>query len=564
MRLTRTAWVVTALAPAVLSVPAAAAQEATWALTNARIETVTRGAIERGTIIIRDGLIAAVGANVAVPTDARVVDLSGRTVYPGIIDLTSSLGLPSQPAAGGGGGGGGGGGAAAAAVQAGPVGIEPERMVADELRPNAADIRTLRDAGITAVLTAPSRGAFRGQSVLVPVRDSVDGREAIRGAVALHMGFQGVGGGGFGGGRYPGTLLGVIAYERQALYDAQRQGVLLERYQTNPRGMERPANDPALAALVPVVRGQQPVFFAANGEGDMTRAMSIAREFNLQLTLVGATEGFRIAERLAALRRPVVVSLDFPQSAQVTGWQYRFAQIRSPNDSATHDSLVRRAVEGNAAALNRAGVRFALASGGTIRASEFMGNVRKAIAAGLHHDTALAALTIRAAEIAGVAAQLGSIEEGKIANLVVTEGDLLGDSGKVRMVFVDGIRYEVTPPPPAAGGGRGRAGGGGGAAAQVAGTWDVTITTPQGSQNVTMALEQSGATFTGTMTSPMGVERISGGEISGSSASWSLSITMGGQSVTISFRATIDGNRMNGQASMGEMGTMPFTAEKRP
>ncbi|OGU02945.1 MAG: hypothetical protein A2085_02800 [Gemmatimonadetes bacterium GWC2_71_10] len=449
--------------------------------------------------------------------------------------------------------------------------------MADELRPQAADVRAAREAGITAVLTAPARGAFRGQSALVPLRDSVAGRDAIRSPVALHMGFQGVGGGvggGFGGARYPATLLGVIAYERQALYDAQRHGTLTDRYQQNPRGMERPANDASLAALVPVVRGQMPVFFAAGNEGEMSRAMNIAREFNLTLTIVGATEGFRVADRLAALRRPVVVSVDYPTPASTTGWQYRFAQIRPVNDSATHDSLVRRALEGNAAALARAGVSFALASGGTLRPADFIGNVRKAIAAGLPRDTALAALTIRAAEIAGVAAQLGSIEEGKIANLVVTEGELLGDSGKVRMVFVDGLRYEVTPPSAANAGGRGgpgarRGGGAGGAggeggAAQLGGTWDLSITTPQGTQAVTMTAEQDGGAFSGTMTSPMGVERISGGAVRGNSATWSMSVTMGGQTMNISFRATIDGTRMSGEASMGEFGAMTFTGEKRP
>lgn len=544
------------------------AQDATWALTNARIETVSHGVIERGTIVIRNGLIAAVGATVAVPADARVLDLAGKTVYPGLIDLTSSLGLPTAPAAGGGGAGGGAAAAAAAPTTSGPVGVEPDRVVAEELRTNQADIRGLRDAGVTAVLTAPSRGAFRGQSALVPLRDSADGRMVLRSPVGLAMGFQGVGGGGFGGGRYPATLLGVIAYERQAFYDAQRQGQLIDRYVQNPRGMERPANDPRLQALIPVVRGQMPVFFTAGNENEMIRAMNEAREFNLQLTIVGAQEGFRVADRLAALRRPVVVSLDFPASPSVTGWQYHFAQIHPYGDSAAWDSTVRRVVEGNAAALSRAGVRFALASGGTMRPTEFLANVRKAIAAGLPRDTALAALTLRPAEIAGVAAQLGSVDEGKIANLVVTEGDLLGDSGKVRMTFVDGIRYEATPPAATGGAGRGRfgrgGGGGGEAPAQIGGTWDMTVNSPQGAQTVAMTIEQNGTSFSGGMTSQMGTQAFSGGEINGATVSWSITITMGGQQVTITMRGTVDGTHMTGQSTMGDLGTAPFTAEKRP
>ncbi|MGH7568324.1 MAG: amidohydrolase family protein [Gemmatimonadales bacterium] len=426
----------------------APAQAGTWALTNARIETVTRGVIGKGTIIIRDGLIAAVGPAVPIPPDARVVDLAGRTVYPGLIDLTSTLGLPATPTqTGGGGGGGGGGGAAAGGTAGGNIGLEPQRRVADEIQPAAADVRGARDAGLTVVLVAPARGAFRGQSALVPLRDGVDAGDIIRSPVAVHLGFEGT------SGRYPGTLLGVIAYERQALYDAQRHGQLLERYRANPRGMERPPYDPRLEALVPVVQGELPAFFTATDENDIRRAVRIAHEFNLALTIVGATEGFRALDALAAARRPVVVSVDFPKGSEVTGWNYRASQRHAPGDSAAADSTARKLIEGNAAVLHRANIRFALASGGTLRGAEFLANVRKAVAAGLPRATALEALTIRPAEIAGAAEQLGSIETGKIANLVVTEGDLLGDSAKVRAVFVDGVRYEVVAPPPSREGG---------------------------------------------------------------------------------------------------------------
>jgi imidazolonepropionase-like amidohydrolase len=429
------------------------AQGTTWALTNARIETVSRGVIERGTVVIRGGLIAAVGADLAAPADARVLDLSGRTVYPGLIDLTSTLGLTAPQAAVGAGPGEAAQEPSRSRSQL--VGLEPQRVVLEELRPPAAEVRAAREAGITAVLAAPSRGAFRGQSVLIPMRDSLDVVHAIRSPVALHMGYQGTGGGfGAGGGaggagaRYPATLLGVIAYQRQALYDARRHAQLLDRYRQNPRGMERPPADERLNALVPVVRGELPVFFAAANENEIRRALRLAAEFGLNLTIVGGTEGFLAVDALRRARVPVVVSVDFPQPRNVTGWAYRHAQRHAVDDSAQADSAARLMVEGNAGLLNRAGVTLALASGGSLRPSEFLANVRKAIAAGLPRDTALAALTLRAAAIAGVGEQLGSVEPGKIANLVVAEGDLLGDSARVRMVFVDGIRYDPDPPAP--------------------------------------------------------------------------------------------------------------------
>ena len=539
------------------------AQDGTWALTNARIETVTRGTIEKGTIVIRNGLIEAVGTNVTPPTDARVVDLTGRTVYPGFIDLTSSMGLPAPTGGGGGfGGGGGGGGGQAAQSGGGPryVGLEPARLVANEVNPSAADLRAARDAGITAALIAPTRGAFRGLSALVPMDEDSAAHKVVRSPVGLHMGFQGV------GGRYPATLLGVMAYERQQFYDAQRHAAMLERYRNNPRGVARPSYDADLDALVPVVRGQLPAFFAASNENEIRRALDMAKEFDLKVTVIGATEAFRAVDALKASGRPVVVSVEFPNASMVTGWQYRGAQRRELNDSATRDAAVRRLVEGNAAALHRSGIKFALASG-TLKPNDFLANVRKAIAAGLPRQAALEALTIRPAEIAGAENQLGSIETGKIANLVVAQGDPLSDNPQIRMVFVDGIGHEVVAAPAGRGNGT-RAGGGGagggGATAQVAGTWAVLTSSPQGELPSTLTLTQSGDAIDGSMTSQYGTASVSEGRVQGRTLTFSIAMTVNGQRIEVAFEGEVDGNRMTGRMRTGEMGTMTFTAERRP
>ena len=153
------------------------AQSGAWALTNAKIETVTKGTIGRGTIIIRDGVIESVGANAAIPADARVMDLANRTVYPGFIDLTSTIGLPpvqNRPA------GNPFQGAAPDTTQRN-IGLEPNRLVANELSPASADVRAARDRGITTALVAPDRGVFRGLSAMIPLRDDTATGSAARG-----------------------------------------------------------------------------------------------------------------------------------------------------------------------------------------------------------------------------------------------------------------------------------------------------------------------------------------------------------------------------------------------
>ncbi|HTK52296.1 MAG TPA: amidohydrolase family protein [Gemmatimonadaceae bacterium] len=535
--------------------PQAAAPAGTWALTNARIETVTKGRIEKGTIVIRNGIIEAVGPNVTPPGDARIVNLAGRTVYPGFIDLTSSMGIPTPTQPQGGPAGGGAGQNAGAPARY--VGLEPGRVIANEVAPSAADIRASRDAGITTALIAPSRGTFRGLSALIPMRDDSSAQYVVKAPVGMHMGFQGV------AGRYPATLLGVIAYERQELYDAQRHGLLMDRYKAGERGVPRPAYDANLDALVPVVRGQLPAFFGASNENEIRRAVDIAKEFDLKLTIVGATEAFRALDAVKTAR-PLVVSVEFPQPVEVTGWAYRGAQRRELNDSATRDAAVRKIVEANAATLNRAGVKFALAPG-ALKPNDFIANVHKAIAAGLPREVAVEALTIRAAEIAGVGDQLGSIEPGKIADLVVADGPPLGDSTRIRTVFVDGIDYDVVPSAASRNGQRAAGGAGrSGEMAQVAGTWVMTVNGPQGAMTSTMTLTQTSDAIDGNMISEFGTAAISEGRVNGRTVTWSASFQMGGERTTVNFEADVDGSRMTGRLRAGEMGAMTFTAEKKP
>jgi imidazolonepropionase-like amidohydrolase len=532
--------------------PPALAQQGTWALVNARIETVTRGTIERGTILLRDGLISAVGTGLAVPPDAVVVDLTGRTVSPGLIDLISSAGVPSAPTP-------------APTTSGSPStqkpGLDPDRLVAESVLLSPSDAKSLRGAGITAILAAPSRGLFRGQSALLPTRDSAGPSDVIRSPVAQHLGYQGM-----GSGEYPGSLLGVIAMQRQMFYDARRYGMVEDRWRANPRGVARPERDPRLEALTPAARGAQPVWIEARNENEIRRANRLANELGLTLTVYGATEAWRAIDALKGAG--VVVSVDFPRPTEVTGWRFRTGMLHGVDDSAAALEAAKKLIEKNAAALNNAGIKFALSSGG--RPSELLPGTRKAVAAGLPAAVALEALTIRAAQLAGVAEALGSIETGKIANLVVSTGPLLADSSTVVMVFVDGERFVMELPVTAGG----RAGGPAGSATpsvssvasiSVGGAWAITSNSPQGSIESTLTIQQSGNGFTGSMASQMmGTTPVADGMIAGKKVTWSVTVTFGGQSITISYAGEVEGSRMTGTVTAGSFGSFPFTGEKKP
>src|SRR5678815_2525881 len=197
----------------------------TYAITNARIVTVSGPVIERGTVVIRNGLIAAAGANVTAPSDARVIDGTGLTVYPGLIDSYTNLALPEAAPSPSPGGGGGGGfflvtpqqRPAAGPNSTQPVGLQPEVMVEDVIRPGGNEIEAARSVGITTALTFPRSGIWMGQSALINLAGETPQQMIVRSPVAMHVGFTPL-----RTGQYPGSLLGVFSTLRQMMLDAQR------------------------------------------------------------------------------------------------------------------------------------------------------------------------------------------------------------------------------------------------------------------------------------------------------------------------------------------------------
>ncbi|HRP07063.1 MAG TPA: hypothetical protein PLL69_01115, partial [Gemmatimonadales bacterium] len=271
----------------------------TWAIQGARIEPVSAPAIANGTVVIRDGLIVAAGASVAVPADARVIDGAGLTVYPGFIDSYGSLGIPSQQQGGGQAGAQAAAGRRSAANSRYASGLQSEVRASAELDPADDAFDSARSAGITAALTAIPSGVFRGSSVLIALGGGSPAELVIRDDVAQHIGFSR--GGGFGGGGgYPGSLLGVFAQLRQQLLDAGHWRDLNAAAARNPRGNQRPAHDPSLEALQPVIAGTRPVVMQANTAREIDRALKLAREFNLKPIIADGREAGKVADQLRA------------------------------------------------------------------------------------------------------------------------------------------------------------------------------------------------------------------------------------------------------------------------
>lgn len=408
-----------------------------YAITNAKIVTVSGTAIEKGTVVIRDGLIESVGENAEIPADAKVFDASGLTVYPGFIDAYSNLGLSSpQPAAPPQGQQGRGQAPQSAATSNSnyPNGLQPETLATDQLKAGESQFDSQRNAGITTVLTVPRDGIFNGQSAIINLAGDNVSAMILRPNFAQHVTFTTL-----RTGQFPVSLLGTFAALRQMFLDAQRLNDWKKQYAVNPRGIKRPDADASLEALIPVLNREMPIVFNANAEREIIRSIDFAKEFNLKLIINGGIEAWKVADKLKKADATVLLSLNFPK---------KITQNSPEADPEPLEVLRMRAdTPKGAAKLAQSGVKFAFQSGGMTSLSDFFTNANKAVENGLSKDAALKAMTLSSAEIFGIANRLGSIEAGKIANIVVSKGDIFSKDKYITHVFVDGKLFEQKPPP---------------------------------------------------------------------------------------------------------------------
>jgi imidazolonepropionase-like amidohydrolase len=519
----------------------------TYAITNARIVTVSGPLIERGTVVVRDGLIAAVGANVAAPADARLIDGAGLTVYPGLIDSNTALGIPQPsptPATSASPVGGGGFGQLrpqtflSAPNSTQPPGLQPEVMVEDFIRPGGEQIEAARNAGITTALAAPRTGIWMGQSALINLAGETAQQMIVRSPVAMHVGFIPL-----RGGTYPNSLMGVYAALRQMLLDAQRYREAQQVYERSPRSMRRPEQNRSLAALLSVLDGTMPVVMYADREREISRALDLAQEFRLRAIIAGGMEANKVGTRLRESNVPVLLSLNFPRRTT--------ANLPEADPEPLRVLRERVAAPKTAGQLVASRVRFAFQSGGLTSMTDFPANLSRAIENGLSREDALKALTIWPAEIFGLADRLGSIEVGKIANLTITRGDLFDRSPRIAYVFIDGRQVELRPAAAPAD------------QATANGTWTLNVDLGSGDVAVTLVLRQEGERLSGSIQGALGSKDISNASIGpAGEIRFTVPATFEGQTTEATFSGKITGNQFQGTVNVVGRAPGSFTGTR--
>jgi N-acetylglucosamine-6-phosphate deacetylase len=411
------------------------------AFTNVRIVTAPGKTIDKGTLVIREGVIVAVGADAQVkpPPDAKVWDLKGKTIYPGLIDAYSEIAAEASrtdPAL-----------AELLGAKYWNSQVTPQVRGDRIYKPSADENKKYRAQGFVARLAAPSRGVMKGTSSLVTTADDDARKSILKFEVAQHVATtvqrrprvegetrseeeRG----------YPNSPMGAFTLVRQALYDAKWYADAHAAVERDP-SLPRPERNDALEALQANFESKIPFVIDAGDELYDLRADQLAREFGLENAIIrGGGQEYRLVDTIAKTGRPIIVPVNFPRPPNVASPEAAMAV-------SLEDLMDWDLAPENPARLDKAGVKIALSTHGLRDKATFLANVRKAVVRGLNKDSALRAMTIAPAELFGVEKSLGTLEPGKLASFVVTDGDLFAERTKVLETWVEGKRHEITPAP---------------------------------------------------------------------------------------------------------------------
>ncbi|WP_305983091.1 amidohydrolase family protein [Roseivirga thermotolerans] len=523
----------------------------TYALTNATVITKPGTELKETTVVIKDGLIVRVGKNVPIPAEAQVIDASKLYVYAAFIDGMSNTGAkrpenPERPQN---------------LFTPDPpneyAGITPENSVIAQLDVTNSSIGSLREAGFAISHAVPYGRMLPGSTALILLNDAEHPDEIIlKKDVALFAQWIGA------PGAYPGNILGMMAKWRNLYRNAEQDKKHFELYAENPAGLPRPENDRVSQAFFPVIAKQKPVMFNVDGVLDARRAMRLQKDLGFPLMVAGVEQAWELTNEIKSSNTPLFLSLDVPDEPK---------DAKEDDKSAEMKALEARRMEfykihvSQAAKLSEAGIPFGF-SVGNVRANSVLKNVRTYIENGLSEDAALAALTTNPASIFGISNIAGTVEQGKLANLLVSTAPIFSKDAQVKLMFVDGDKFEYETKE-SKGNGRNTNNNAATSNDPLAGSWSYTLETPQGDQGGKMVISRENGAYSGYLTSDDGSPDNTMNNISyrNNELAFDFTIDAGGQSVEIVVVGTINGKTYDATATVsfgGQDFSMNLTATK--
>jgi imidazolonepropionase-like amidohydrolase len=383
----------------------------TFALTNASIETVTKGVITNGTVVISNGKILAVGTTVPLPADAEIIDCKGLWIYPGMIDGGTQLGLFEF-------------GQVAQATDANEVGdVIPQMKALTAINPNSVGIPVTRISGVTTVLSVPEGDLFTGTAALVNLHGYTPD-QMFAGYEAVVLNFPRTGRRGGFDRRTDEEIKKASDKSMQRLNDVWEKALQYHKLDSATKG--KMTYYPEMQAMLPVVRGEMTLLIEVNASKDIEAALKWVGDRKIKKVIFsGVAEGWRVAEALAKANIPVLAGpiLTLP-SRDYDRYDKGYA---------------------NAGLMKKAGVKVAIKTDdGNVNYRNLPYHAGFAATYGMGREEALKAITIIPAEIFGMDKQMGSIEQGKIANLFICDGDPFETKTQVKQVFIGGWKMPMT------------------------------------------------------------------------------------------------------------------------
>lgn len=520
----------------------------TYAIKNATITTSPGKIMTGATILFKDGLIQAIGTNVNLPAGADVINGDSLYIYPGFIDGASSAGItrPSEPER------------PANFDSSNPsdelAGITPWRNVIDQVDMNNNAISDWRKAGFTIAHLIPDGGMIAGKSAVV-VFGSTSSTNILGQKTALSAKFRG------SRGMYPGTPLGVMAKFRDVYKNSELSAQHQNIFASNV-GLNRPEINKTYEAMYPVINKNTPVIFEVSNDLEIRRALRLQKELGFNLMLMGVTEVDKVISEIKASNASVLLALALPEdkSKSKSDKLNEEAQARTDRVKEAYETALKQA-----GMLEEAGVKFGFTTSGA-KPSDLMKNIKIMIDNGLSEEAALAALTINNAQYLGIQKFAGTLEKGKLANMVITTAPLFTDDAQIKHVVADGYVFDYeTKPKKVANGNKN-----GNGAAGVSGTWEYVSDTPAGSSGGMMTIDNGATGYEGTITydDPAGSGKAQATmkniTVKDGKMSFTFDVSAAGMEISVSVNGDLTDDQFTGRMSLAEFGSFPLTATKKP
>lgn len=521
----------------------------TYAITNATVFTGPGKAGVKNTVLIQDGVIMAVGATIAVPKQAKIIVGDSLFIYPGFIDGASDAGItkPKDVEKPDG------------FVSSNPAdeiaGITPWRSAKDQFSILGDKVSELRKNGFTLINALPDGGMISGKSTVI-LLGSENSTNILKDNMALVANFRGA------RGMYPGTSAGVMAKFRDIYENSKLSSQRTKQYAAIS-GVRRPEITPTHSAMDEVISGQIPILFNTATDLEVRRAINLQKEFGFDLILTGLVDYEEVIDLIKASNAKVLIKLETPSEKSIKEQKEEVNEVTKKQYIRVKDAYADAISQ--AGKLEKAGIPFGFTTVGT-KAGDLMKSLHIMINNGLSADAALAALTTNPAAILGISRSAGTIEKGKIANLILTTDSLFKEGMEIKHVISDGFvfDYELKSKKKMIDSGEKKEG------IKVEGTWDYKTESPAGSSGGTLTLVKEGESFTGKITydDPSGSGKVSSSIrnviLDGNKLSFLFDVSASGMTIAVEISGKIVGTSMGGTMSIAQFGSFPFEATLSP